>query len=98
MNAWGTSKVSFTEVSEEFLLKLKDVMPPQPWKPGVNRKICDELKCSQQMYISAVEQLIAEGYFLRQRDGVLYDSDGNVVSFDSERVDPETLELRTDKA
>lgn len=87
---------SASPVSENLLNRLKAIIPPQPWKPGLHRKISRELGCDVQTYFSAVERLIEEGIFYRQRDGVLYDIDGNVVSFDRERVDPDTLTLISD--
>lgn len=80
-------------VDEGFLKKLKEAMPPQPWKPGLHRKISKELGCEVSMYFSAVKRLIEDGIFYKQKDGVLYDANGDVVSFDSDRVDPETLTL-----
>jgi hypothetical protein len=85
-------------LTDDFIESVKALLPPQPWKPGINRKITNQLKCENTEYFAAVEKLIEDGLFLRQRDGVLYDTEGNVVSFDSERVDPDTLELRTAKA
>lgn len=86
-----------TPLTDEFVDRVKSLLPPQPWKPGIHRKISAQLKCETSAYFTAVERLIEDGIFLRQRDGVLYDSDGNVVSFDAERVDPDTLELRLAK-
>lgn len=81
-------------VTDEFIACVKVLLPAQPWKPGLHRKIAKQLKCEISAYFAAVERLIEDGLFLRQRDGVLYDADGNVVSYDPDRVDPETLELR----
>jgi len=81
-------------ISDEFIAKVKASLPAQPWKPGLHREISNQLNCKVSAYFAAVERLINDGDFLRQRDGVVYDSDGNVVSFDPERVNPETLELK----
>jgi hypothetical protein len=80
-------------LTDAFVTKVAALLPPQPWKPGIHRKISDQLNCETSAYFAAVERLIEEGHVLRQRDGVLYDAEGNVVSFDPDRVDPETLEL-----
>lgn len=80
-------------ITDGFLNKLKAVIPAQPWKPGLHRKMSRELGCDVPTYFSGVERLIEDGFFYRQKDGVLYDIDGNVVSFDPERVDPVTLSL-----
>ena len=81
-------------LTHEFVEQVKSLLPSQPWKPGIHRKITSELKCSSSAYFGAVAVLIEDGTFLAQKDGVLYDTDGNVVSFDPDRVDPDTLELR----
>lgn len=83
-----------TAITDDFIAKVKALIPPQPWKPGLHRKISTQLRCDTTAYFAAVERLIEDGEFLRQRDGVLYDRDGNVVSVDLERVDPQTLELK----
>lgn len=90
-----TDRSGQTLVTEEFVEKVRATLPPQPWKPGIHRTVSEQLRCSTDDYFAAVEKLIADGVFLQQKDGVLYDVDGNVVSFDSERVDPDTLELRS---
>ncbi|MDT4330700.1 AIPR family protein [Methylomonas sp. MED-D] len=84
-------------ITSEFVERVRALLPPQPWKPGINKKVCAELGCETSAYFAAVEMLIEDGVFLRQRDGVLYDPEGNVVAFDTERVDPDTLELLTNK-
>jgi hypothetical protein len=45
------------------------------------------------MYSAAVDALVEDGHFYRQSDGILYDREGNVVSFDSDRVDSKTMQL-----
>lgn len=80
-------------VSDHFLNRLKAIIPPQPWKPGLHRKISRELGCDVSTYFAGVARLVEDGLFYQQKDGVLYDVDGNVVSFDPERVDPLTLSL-----
>lgn len=81
-------------ITDEFVASVKALLPAQPWKPGLHRRVASQLNCGTSEYFAAVERLIEEGAYLRQRDGVLYDTDGNVVSFDPDRVDPDTLELR----
>lgn len=83
-------------LTETFVANVKALLPAQPWKPGIHRSITTQLKCKTSDYFAAVDRLIEDGVFLRQRDGVLYDPDGNVVSFDPDRVDPTTLELFTE--
>lgn len=81
------------QVDMDFALKVKSELPAQPWKPGIHRKIAKELNCSVAEYFAAVGLLIDEGIVNRQRDGVVYDAEGNVLCFDPDRVDPDSLEL-----
>jgi len=80
-------------ITAEFVERVRACLPGQPWKPGLDREVSERLGCSREEYFVAVDQLIEDGVFLRQRDGVLYDLDGNVVDFDRDRVDPDSLEL-----
>lgn len=81
-------------ITEEFIGQVKELLPEQPWKPGVHRKVINELKCSSNAYTAAINRLVEDGHFLRQANGILYDLEGNIISFDAQRVDPETMELR----
>lgn len=81
-------------LSDEFIEKLRKILPPQPWKPRMERSLIRELNCSRDNYFSAVRKLIELGEFYHQKDGVLFDQQGQVVDFDKSRVDPITLELK----
>ncbi|MCI0552171.1 MAG: hypothetical protein L0287_14565 [Anaerolineae bacterium] len=85
-------------VDKDFALKVHSLLPPQPWKPGLHREISKKLKCTTQEYFIAVQILIADGLWNRQKDGVVYDVDGNVIDFDPERVDPDTMMLFDNQA
>jgi hypothetical protein len=81
-------------LTDEFLNSVKALLPPQPWKPGIHKQISVQLGCDTSEYFAAVNALIEEGVYYHQHDGILYDQEGNVVSFDPERVDPQTMNLR----
>lgn len=81
------------KVTIEFALKLNEHLPDQPWKPGTHRDISKIMNCSFSEYFDAVGILINEGLRHIQKNGVVYDSDGNVITFDSARVDPVSMEL-----
>ncbi|WP_258099832.1 AIPR family protein [Marinoscillum pacificum] len=83
------------KVTMEFAMQVHMVLPPQPWKPGVDREIMDKLNCTRSEYFDAVKLLIDEGLRNEQKNGVVYDMEGNVISFDPERVDEETLKLKS---
>ena len=82
-----------TVVDLDFAMRVNELLPSQPWKPGVHRQVTSELKCSNKEYFQSVQMLIDEGIRNKQVDGVVYDNNGNVILFDPERVNPETLEL-----
>jgi hypothetical protein len=81
-------------IDEEFLMKVRIALPPQPWKPGMHLKVAEQLGCGGAALAAAIERLVEDEVLCTQRNGVLYDLDGNVVAFDPDRVDPDTLELR----
>lgn len=76
-----------------FALKINALLPKQPWKPGIHKIITKELQCTNNQYFQAVQLLIDEGYRNKQIDGVVYDADGDVIAFDPDRVNPETMQL-----
>ncbi|MGE0646263.1 MAG: AIPR family protein [Nitrospira sp.] len=88
-NRWESARLT-----SDVIKRVKEVLPKQPWKPGMHKDIANTLQISTNQYFAAVEALIEEGVFCHQRDGVLYDRDGNVVGFDADRVDPETMMLK----
>lgn len=88
-----TYKKNELVVDLEFAKKVDALLPEQPWKPGIHKIVTKELNCSNKEYFQSVHLLIEEGLRNEQLDGVVYDSDGNVIKFDAERVNPETLEL-----
>jgi len=80
-------------VSIDFAMKVNDFLPDQPWKPGIHKVVTEKLSCSNKEYFQSVQLLIEEGLRNKQLDGVVYDTEGNVIAFDPERVNPDTLEL-----
>jgi hypothetical protein len=87
-------RIPTTKVDIKFVLKVNRLLPPQPWKPGVHKIVMKTLKCTYQEYSQAVQMLIDEGLRNRQKDGIVYDFDGNVISFDPERVDANLMKLK----
>jgi hypothetical protein len=80
-------------VTDEFVEEVRAVLPAQPWKPGMHIEVSSQLKCGVKQFFVAVDRLIEEGVVNFQKDGVVYDADGNVLTFDRERVDANTMEL-----
>jgi hypothetical protein len=85
-------------VTVEFVEAVRSALPPQPWKPGIHHLVCSKLQCQTTELYAAVDRLIEEGVLLRQKDGVLFDAEGNVAGFDPDRVNPQTLELFSKKS
>ena len=82
------------KISMEFALKVNELLPMQPWKPGVHKVIIEKLGCTSIEYFDAVKVLINEGLRNIQKDGVVYDNEGNVITYDKERVDSKTMNLK----
>ncbi|TQR56903.1 hypothetical protein E2K52_13325 [Acinetobacter sp. RF14B] len=80
-------------ISDNFLNKVKEILPPQPWKPYMEKEIIKVLGCSRREYFDAVRLLIKRGDFYRQRDGILYDRQGTIVGFDEHRVESANMKL-----
>ena len=74
------------ELSPELITKINDALPPQPWKPGVHGQIATKLGVSRPQVSAAINDLIARGVRNRQRNGVVFDSDGNIIAVDAARA------------
>ena len=85
---------SNTRNNREFLKKVKENLPLQPWPPFMERELVQKIGCTTKEYFDAVNLLIQRGEFYRQKDGVLYDKNGKVVGYDENRVDKNTLKLK----
>lgn len=85
-------------VDESFIENVHELLPEQPWKPGIHRVIAAQLKCSALKVSAAIEQLIIEGRRHRQKDGVVFDDDDTVIGYDPDRVDPSNLPRGFDDA
>lgn len=94
----ATVKRKFTphiiEVSKEFIEQVEMLLPKQPWKPGTHKELALKLNCSEKDVYVATNLLISQGKRHRQKDGILYDSENNIVGIDEERVDTITMKLK----
>jgi hypothetical protein len=72
--------------SEALVLQVNDLLPAQPWKPGVHRAVASQLGCSPRLVSAAIKELVRSGMRQQQKDGVVYDSSGQIVAVDEERV------------
>jgi AIPR protein len=72
--------------SEALVLQVNDLLPAQPWKPGVHRAVASQLGCSPRLVSAAIDELVRSGMRQQQKDGIVYDSSGQIVAVDEERV------------
>ena len=78
-------------VEEELVKRVNELLPDQPWKPGIHSKVAEELACGVGMCSRAIQLLIHRGVRYQQVDGVVYDADGFVIGVDRERVSEEQV-------
>ena len=82
----SSAKNFIHELSPEIIESVKACLSPQPWKPNEHKRVAKELKLKQKLVFQAIDVLIAAGEFYEQKDGVVYDRDGNVLMVDESRV------------
>ena len=63
----------------EFLENVKNALPKQPWKQAVHRIVAEQLGVAPGKVYQAIDELIRQGEFLEQVDGVLYDRNGKEI-------------------
>lgn len=67
-------------ISSEFMRTVQDQLPNQPWPTGIHRVIAERLKCSPSKVWQAISELINQGIVYNQKNGIVYDHKGNVIS------------------
>jgi len=72
-------------ITDAFLAKVKEVLPAQPWKPGVHRDIARKLNVRPVCICEAIDVLIERGIVCKQQDGIVYGNDGHVILVDNRR-------------
>lgn len=81
-------------ITVEFIEKVNQLLPSQPWKPGTHKQIAQKLSCKESEIYQAVSILVKSGRRYRQKNGILYNEKGEIVEIDTERVDEATLNLK----
>jgi hypothetical protein len=84
--------------SEEFLAAVSGALPPQPWKPGVHAQVAIALGAKSIRVSKAIQELIAKGAWMQQRDGVVYDATGKEIMRDESRAQSQVLNALRDQA
>ena len=82
----GGSSEEKLPITPEFAEAVNKALPKQPWKQGIHREVASQLDCHPQMVTAAIQKLIADGRRYQQHNGVVFDSNGQVLMVDQERV------------
>lgn len=72
--------------SEDDVERVDALLSRQPWKPGEHLRVAAQLSCKPAIVYGAIQELIARGRRLKQRNGIVYDKEGAIVAVDHERV------------
>lgn len=81
----GDSNPNAPLLDEKKVLLVAAVLPPQPWKPGVQHHAAQSTGLSSNETKRAINQLIAQGRFHNQIKGVVFDKNRVIVAIDHER-------------
>ena len=73
-------RMNIVTVNNEFISNIEQMLPKQPWPLGIHKEIAFKLKCKPSAVSEAISALIDSGKVYRQKDGILYDDDDNVVN------------------
>ena len=73
-------------ISDELLEKVDRKLPQQLWPTGVHIIVAKELNVKADIVSAAIRKLIRVGKRYYQKNGIVYDSDKNVVCYDELRV------------
>lgn len=84
------------ELDASYVDLVDSLLPKQPWKPGIHNSIAARTKSSKEKVYRAIQFLVETKRRYRQKDGVIFDSDGTIIGIDEERVDKESLKLKND--
>lgn len=85
--SWSHEQATTASLDDEDLaMRANELLPEQPWQPGVHRDVAKELKCSPRKVQHAINLLIHNGVRHTQKDGIVYDREGYVIAVDRNRV------------
>lgn len=73
-------RMNIVSVNAEFISKVEQMLPKQPWPIGIHREIASKFKCYPSAVSDAISALIDSGKVYRQKDGILFDDEDNVVN------------------
>src|SRR6266568_5316195 len=75
-----SSLVDLKPLPADFLESVDAELPAQPWKSGIHHEIASKLGRRSSEVNRAIQQLIAQRKRYPQKDGVVYDFDGNALN------------------
>lgn len=67
-------------LTPDLVQKIKEALPPQPWAQGIHRTIAQQLRISPTVVYEAIDLLIEHNHFYEQKNGMLYDKDGQRIN------------------
>ncbi len=76
-------------LNEEFIVRVKDLMPAQPWPKGITKTVAAGLGVPVGQVSRAIEELQRRGVFQVQFDGQLYVPDGRTPPADAVAPTPD---------
>lgn len=88
----GSDEHSSPKIITEIALKINNLLPPQPWKQNVHKEIMAKLKVDRREYYDSIQMLIDEKLRYYQKDGIVYDENGNELSLGEAGITPDKKE------
>ena len=79
-------------IPDELLLKIDEMLPQQPWPIGIHIVVAKELNISVNIVSGAIRKLIRLGRRSYQKDGIVFDSNKNILFYDKQRVTQQQIE------
>lgn len=74
------------KISDTFLAQVRQKLPPQPWPVGIHKTMAEELSAPAAKVSQAINLLIKRGLVYRQVNGVVYDTNGNIIDGDAKNT------------
>lgn len=62
-------------ITEDFLKRVAEALPPQPWPMGIHKEIARQLECNPSAVSQAISIQVDRGVFRKQINGVLVDTE-----------------------
>ena len=73
------------KLTEEFIQDVKNSLSKQPWAVGTHSRIAKKLNVYTPKVSQAIRELIQRGDIYLQKNGILYDKNGNIVKVEKNK-------------